>query len=136
MPDTIVPVVRRPVRRSTTTPPNTTAAQEKQVGPDPATAPRKLSLGGEPHGEDNPPRLRRTPPRSSGYGRPSPTPAPSKPRSPDPAPGNCFPATPRENLPSMPVARNRPIKTSVSICPVYCGVSAGLVFMSTVELVF
>merc|ERR1712086_54762 len=117
MPDTIVPVVRRAVRRGSTT----SDAKVTDVNNDL----RKLSIGGESNSEQSSPaRLRRTVTsddsqvperRRSLLSTKSVTPEPvtqQRPSIPQARSGNCFPATGRENLPALPVARNRPIKTS------------------------
>merc|ERR1712129_37642 len=119
MPDTIVPLVRRAVRRGSTT----SDAKVTDVNNDL----RKLSIGGESSSEQSSPaRLRRTVTsydsqvperRRSLLSTKSDTPEPVTQQRPSitattPRAGNCFPATGRDNLPALPVARNRPIKTS------------------------
>merc|ERR1711892_1537239 len=120
MPDTIVPLVRRAVRRSSTTTDPKLSDVNNTI--------RKLSIGGESNSEQaSPARLRRT-------WTPKESPTPERRRSllssreeplqvetptpvqviekTTPRAGNCFPTSKRDNLPSLPVARNRPIKTS------------------------
>eukprot|EP00090_Calanus_glacialis_P045528 TRINITY_DN8505_c0_g1_i1.p1 TRINITY_DN8505_c0_g1~~TRINITY_DN8505_c0_g1_i1.p1 ORF type:complete len:260 (-),score=93.51 TRINITY_DN8505_c0_g1_i1:271-981(-) len=120
MPDTIVPIVRRPVRRSSTT----TDPKISDVN----NVVRKLSIGGESNSEQSSPaRLRRTwtpkesttPERRRSLLSPRDDPTPVETPEPQqrsaispPRAGNCFPVSKRDNLPSLPVARNRPIKTS------------------------
>ena len=130
MPDTVVPVVRRPVRRVSAT-------------PDPKELPsevRKLSIGEE--SSRAPERLRKTWNAETGrrgseteITRKSVTPPKEQSKKTEPrtpsvraeaeedkatqeAPKSAhsgFPAGDRAKLPTLPVARNRPIKTSVSI---------------------
>ena len=123
MPDTIVPIVRRPVRRGSTT----TDPKIAEVN----LATRKLSIGGETNSEQaSPARLRRTwtpkesptPERRRSLLVPKEDTKPEKTTEPaqrstssPPRSANCFPVSKSSNLPSLPTARNRPIKTSVSI---------------------
>jgi len=124
MPDTIVPIVRRPVRRSSTT----TDPKVSDVN----NVIRKLSIGGETNSEQaSPARLRRTwtpkesttperrrsllSPREDPLPVETPTPVPvieKRATTSPPRAGNCFPVAKRDHLPSLPVSRNRPIKTS------------------------
>jgi len=121
MPDSIVPIVRRPVRRLSTTSDRAGDTKLSELN----TATRKLSIGGETNERSSPPRLTRTsflPSRSPTEERRkalisgekshtlSPEPEPAASQSPDLH--NCFPAAKKDNLRSLPVARNRPIKTS------------------------
>ena len=126
MPDSIVPIVRRPVRRlSTTSDRAGTSSKVDELN----TATRKLSIGGETNERSSPPRLTRTsflPSRSPTEERRkalisgekshtvSPEPEPAASQS-QPDLHNCFPAAKADNLRALPVARNRPIKTSVSV---------------------
>ena len=122
MPDSIVPIVRRPVRRlSTTSDRAGTSSKVDELN----TATRKLSIGGETNERSSPPRLTRTsflPSRSPTEERRKALISGEKSHtvSPEPEPAqsqdlhNCFPAAKKDNLRALPVARNRPIKTSVS----------------------
>jgi len=119
MPDTVVPIVRRPVRRVSTTPQTEPKVSEL------SSAARKLSIGGESNSDRiSPPRLTRSFIPSA-----SPTeerrrtlisdgvPTSVKTRSPEPeikekSAISGFPTAKKDNLPALPVAKNRPIKTS------------------------
>jgi len=118
MPDSIVPIVRRPVRRLSTV----SSSGDSKVS-ELSTATRKLSIGEETNERASPPRLT----RSSWLSSKTPgeerrrsliSGEKSKTASPEPEPAksqdnhNCFPAASKDNLPALPVARNRPIKTS------------------------
>ena len=127
MPDSIVPIVRRPVRRLSTT---SDRGVDSKV-PELTSATRKLSIGGETNERSSPPRLTRTsflPSRSPTEERRKALISGEKSHtlSPEPEPAqsqdlhNCFPAAKKENLRALPVARNRPIKTSVSVRSVRC----------------
>jgi len=119
MPDTIVPIVRRPVRRVSTTP-----ATEPKVS-ELSSAKRKLSIGGENNERVSPPRLTRSfvPTASpteerrrtliSDSSRTPSEPEPTKDIYKD-VKGSIsgFPVAKRDNLPALPVAKTRPIKTS------------------------
>jgi len=118
MPDSIVPVVRRPVRRVSTTP-----ATEPKLG-DLSSAARKLSIGGETNNDRvSPPRLtrswvpsaspteqRRQTLISDGAGVSEPEPEVKQTINNKAISG--FPTATKDNLPALPVAKNRPIKTS------------------------
>lgn len=122
MPDSIVPIVRRPVRRVSTTP-----ATEPKLG-ELSSAARKLSIGGESNNDRvSPPRLTRSFLPSS-----SPTEERRRQMVSDGTPVeepkeiakevikdtkaiSGFPSASKDNLPALPVSRNRPIKTSVSV---------------------
>ena len=125
MPDSIVPIVRRPVRRLSTV----SSSGDSKIS-ELSTATRKLSIGGESNERASPPRLTRTsflPSKSpteerrraliSGSGDKSKTasPEPEQKKKISADSHNCFPAANKDNLPALPVCRNRPIKTSVSL---------------------
>jgi len=119
MPDTIVPLVRRAVRRSSTTTDPKLSDVNNTV--------RKLSIGGESNSEQaSPARLRRTwtpkesptPERRRSLLSPKDDPKPTEAAEPQQRPAitppraaNCFPVS-KTPQPSLPVSRNRPIKTS------------------------
>ena len=127
MPDSIVPIVRRPVRRLSTTSDRGADSKVSEL----TSATRKLSIGGETNERSSPPRLTRTsflPSRSPTEERRRALISGEKSHtvSPEPEPSqsqdlhNCFPAAKKDNLRALPVARNRPIKTSVSVRSVRC----------------
>ena len=122
MPDSIVPIVRRPVRRVSTTP-----ATEPKLG-ELSSAARKLSIGGESNND------RVSPPRLTRSFLPSSSPTEERRRNlvsdgtPVEQPREVvkevvketkaisgFPSASKDNLPALPVSKNRPIKTSVSV---------------------
>ena len=133
MPDTIVPIVRRPVRRTST------ATQETKVE-SVANATRKLSIGGDTNSRVSPeiatPRLRRTwtpsapkekvePAKTEkkevkklkddeGLPPPAIPPSYSVPSSSNSSSG--FPAADKKNLPRLTVAKDRVQKSQVSSC--------------------
>ena len=128
MPDTVVPVVRRPVRRTST---DTTTKIDLNPGL------RKLSIGGDsntrrsPEQEQEPPRIKKTwsPPKKavspkvekkpastlllSSRDEALPPPA-AEPHYTVPSSTTGFPSASKQNLPKLPVARDRVKKTQVS----------------------
>ena len=124
MPDNIVPLVRRPVRRV-----SATAGETKAE----IAGVRKLSIGGDSNARISPEKhtpsttgLRRTwtPPKKE-VARPekksmlSDEPLPPPPQAPTyevPENKSGFPPVSKDNLPRLPVAKNRVQKTQVS-CP-------------------
>ena len=127
MPDSVVPIVRRPVRKTSITP------QVEPKGPD--TLPRKLSIGGESNDRLSPPKSTRSwipssspseerrrslisdASSSSSSSQPAPVPSPvtSKKEYVEVKAVGGFPITKGDTLPALPIAKNRPIKTSVSV---------------------
>ena len=125
MPDSVVPIVRRPVRKTSITP------QTEPKGPD--TVSRKLSIGGESNDRLSPPKSTRSwipssspseerrrsliSDASSSSSQPAPVPSPvtSKKEYVEVKAVGGFPITKGDNLPALPIAKNRPIKTSVSV---------------------
>ena len=125
MPDSVVPIVRRPVRKTSITP------QTEPKGPD--TVSRKLSIGGESNDRLSPPKSTRSwipssspseerrrsliSDASSSSSQPAPVPSPvtSKKEYVEVKAVGGFPITKGNNLPALPIAKNRPIKTSVSV---------------------
>ena len=116
MPDTIVPVVRRPVRRTSTT------TTESKV--DLTNGIRKLSIGGDSRvsPEHSSPRPRRTwtPQKEKDVVKPEKKeevlPPPINPTYEVPSATSGFPPVDKKNLPRLPVAKDRVLKTQVSLC--------------------
>jgi len=122
MPDSVVPIVRRPVRKTSITP------QTEPKGPENVL--RKLSIGGESNDRLSPPKSTRSwipssspseerrrsliSDASSSSSQPAPVPSPvaSKKELVEVKTVGGFPITKGDNLPSLPIAKNRPIKTS------------------------
>ena len=133
MPDSVVPIVRRPVRKTSITP------QTELKGPE--TVSRKLSIGGESNDRLSPPKTIRSwvpsaspseerrralisdASSSSSSAQPAPVPSPvsSKKEIVEVKAVGGFPITKTDNLPALPIAKSRPIKTSVSV-PLYLDV--------------
>lgn len=127
MPDSVVPIVRRPVRKTSITP------QTEPKGPE--TVSRKLSIGGESNDRLSPPKTTRSwvpsaspseerrrslisdASSSSSPSQPAPVPSPvtSKKEIVEVKAVGGFPITKTDNLPALPIAKSRPIKTSVSV---------------------
>ena len=125
MPDSVVPIVRRPVRKTSITP------QTEPKGPENVS--RKLSIGGESNDRLSPPKSTRSwipssspseerrrsliSDASSSSSQPAPVPSPvaSKKELVEVKTVGGFPITKGDNLPTLPIAKNRPIKTSVSV---------------------
>ena len=125
MPDSVVPIVRRPVRKTSITP------QTEPKGPENVL--RKLSIGGESNDRLSPPKSTRSwipssspseerrrsliSDASSSSSQPAPVPSPvaSKKELVEVKTVGGFPITKGDNLSSLPIAKNRPIKTSVSV---------------------
>ena len=125
MPDSVVPIVRRPVRKTSITP------QTELKGPE--TVSRKLSIGGESNDRLSPPKTTRSwvpsaspseerrraliSDASSSSAQPAPVPSPvsSKKEIVEVKAVGGFPITKTDNLPALPIAKSRPIKTSVSV---------------------
>lgn len=124
MPDSVVPIVRRPVRKTSITP------QTEPKGPENVS--RKLSIGGESNDRLSPPKSTRSwipssspseerrrslisdASSSSSSSQPAPVPSPvaSKKELVEVKTVGGFPITKGDNLPTLPIAKNRPIKTS------------------------
>lgn len=124
MPDSVVPIVRRPVRKTSITP----ATEPK--GPE--NVARKLSIGGESNDRLSPPKTTRSwipssspseerrrslisdasSSSSSSQSAPVPSPVASKKEFVEVKTVGGFPITKGDNLPTLPIAKNRPIKTS------------------------
>ena len=129
MPDTVVPIVRRPVRRTST---DVTTKIDLNPGL------RKLSIGGDsntrrsPEQEQEPPRIKKTwsPPKKAVSPKVEKKPAAStlllssrdealpppaaEPHYTVPSSTTGFPSASKQNLPKLPVARDRVKKTQVS----------------------
>merc|ERR1719278_521079 len=117
MPD-IIPIVRRPVVRRTTT---QQTSDKLEPGP---TQPRKLSIGGETNSSEVkvrrawvPPKDRKSPPKEKKTARPCEDPLPPPPKTPtynfpEFVTSRAFPPASAVVPPSLPVSKTRAVKTS------------------------
>ena len=123
MPDNLVPIVRRPVRRTSTT----LDTKADLVG-----GVRKLSIGGDSNSrrspeQQSPPRIKKTwsPPKKAVSPKVETRPVlrrdeelpppPAEPTYAVPSSTSGFPHADKHNLPKLPIARDRVKKTQVSL---------------------